>query len=387
MNKKIKLCVVVTDPMNLWSLYREQFLYLQKNGFEITAIASSGVEHDKLKKMGVDSVSIDMQRAPSPFKDFISLLKLIKFFTLNRFDIVSVSTPKASLLASLAAFFTFQKNIIFTIRGRAYENKKGLSKKIFENIDKLICKLSDSVFSISHEIKDDFISKGLCKENKIFVIGSGSSNGVDLRKFTKTEDIIRKANSEKKALGINNDELCILYSGRIRKDKGIEELVNAFLLLEKEFDNIFMLIQGKEDSVDKINDNILNIINRHSKIYRADWSYEVENYFAMADIFAFPSYREGFGNVAIEASAMELPVVAFDVVGCRESIIDRKTGLLSKPFDVNDLYKNLKLLVEDKKLRDDLGQNGRGRVEKEFNSFYIWNELIKKYKELLEGNK
>ncbi|MGM0520085.1 MAG: glycosyltransferase family 4 protein [Campylobacterota bacterium] len=387
MSKKIKLCVVITDPMNLWSLYREQFLYLQKNGFEITAIASSGVEHDKLKKMGINSVAIDMQRAPSAFKDFISLLQLIRFFITNRFDIVSVSTPKASLLGSLAAFITFQKNIIFTIRGRAYENKKGFGKKIFENIDKLICKLSDSVFSISHEIKDDFIAKGLCKESKIFVIGSGSSNGVDLRKFTKTEDIVKKANIEKKALGISDSEICILYSGRIRKDKGVEELVDAFLLLEKEFEKICLLIQGKEDSVDKIDNSILSTINTHPKIYRADWSYEVENYFAMADIFAFPSYREGFGNVAIEASAMELPIVAFDVVGCRESIIDKKTGLLSKAFKVNGLYENLKLLIEDEKLRNNLGQNGRKRVEKEFDSFYIWNELIKKYNELLKGNK
>ncbi len=387
MNKKVKLCIVITASSHLLALYREQFKYFQKNGFEITAIASSGVEHDKLKEMGVNSIAIDMQRTPSPFKDFISLLRLIKFFIFNRFDIVSVSTPKASLLGSLAAFITFQKNIIFTIRGRAYENKKGFTKKIFENIDKLICKLSDSVFSISHEIKDDFILKSLCEENKIFVIGSGSSNGVDLRKFTKTEEIIKKVSIEKEALGISSNKICILYSGRIRKDKGIEELVNAFLILEKEFNNTCLLIQGKEDSVDKIDDNILNIINTHPNIYRADWSFEVENYFAMADIFAFPSYREGFGNVAIEASAMELPIVAFDVVGCRESIVDKETGLLSKPLDVNDFYENLKLLLENKKLRNDLGQNGRKRVEKEFDSFYIWNELIKKYNELLRDNK
>ena len=210
---------------------------------------------------------------------------------------------------------------------------------------------------------------------------------MDLRKFTKTEEIIKKVSIEKEALGISSNKICILYSGRIRKDKGIEELVNAFLILEKEFNNTCLLIQGKEDSVDKIDDNILNIINTHPNIYRADWSFEVENYFAMADIFAFPSHREGFGNVAIEASAMELPIVAFDVVGCRESIVDKETGLLSKPLDVNDFYENLKLLLENKKLRNDLGQNGRKRVEKEFDSFYIWNELIKKYNELLRDNK
>jgi len=383
MSKKIKLCVVITDPMNLWSLYRDQFIYLQKNGFEITAVASDGVEHQKLQELGIRSVAISMKKQPSPLNDLISLLKLMIFFMYNRFDLVSVSTPKASLLGSLAAFITFQKKIIFTIRGRAYENKQGFSKQIFENIDKLICSMSDSVFSISHEIMEDFISKKLCKKEKIFVIGSGSSNGVDLRKFTKTDELVIKASEEKNKLGIPANDLCILYSGRIRKDKGTNELVKAFLKILETRNDVSLLIQGKHDVVDPIDDVILHEIENNKKIYTADWSYEVEKYFALADIFAFPSYREGFGNVVIEASAMELPVVSFDVIGCRESVANEKSGILCEPYNVQEFYVVLMKLIENKELRQTFGQYGRKRVVEEFDSFIIWKELVQKYQELV----
>ena len=369
--------------MNLWSLYRDQFLYLQSKGFEVTAIASPGLEHRRLKQQGINVVSIPMKKIPAPLHDLLALGRLLWFFLNNRFDIVSISTPKASLLAGLAAFITNQNKIIFTVRGRAYENKKGIAKKIFESIDRFICFISDSIFSISNEIKKDFIEKQYCNPKKIFVIGSGSSNGVDLNRFTKNGKLLEQGRLIRQEHGVPIDSICILYSGRIRKDKGINELVTAFSKISENRKDVHLLLQGQFDLDDPLETKTIQAIRQNSYIHCAGWCEDVEKYFCAADIFAFPSHREGFGNVAIEASAMELPVVGFDVVGCRESIVNNVTGILCSKID-SKLFKDAMLkLIEDFKLRHNLGEAGRKRVENEFDSMVIWDQLIQVYHKLL----
>ena len=383
---RIKICVVITASSHLWGLYRDQFLYLQKNGFDVTAIAAPGPEHEVLKNHGITTVAIPMKKTPAPLYDLLSLFRFVFFFLTHRFDVVSVSTPKASLLAGLGAFLTLQKKIIFTLRGRAYENKTGLSRKFFEVIDRIICAMSDSVFSISYELMDDFVSKGICHQDKIFVIGSGSSNGVDLSRFTRTEALVTKAKAVRDELCIPMNAICVLYSGRIRKDKGINELVEAFLEVSKLSNIVHLLIQGSIDSIDPLKPEVLSEIENNPLIHRADWCEDVEKYFAAADIFAFPSHREGFGNVAIEASSMELPVVAFDVVGCRESVQDGETGILCKKIDSQCLAEKLLYLIDNSDVRYAMGKKGRARVEREFQSTKIWDDLILIYRRLASSD-
>jgi len=381
--KKKKICIVIGSAMNLNSLYKDQFKFLMDNGYEVTGIAPAGEEHNWLRQDGVKTKVIHLKRPPSPLHDLWSLLQLSWFFIFNRFDIVSISTPKASLIGALAASLTFQKKIMYTLRGRAYEMETGWKRKFYEAIEKFVCSVSAKVFCISHELKEDVVKRGICKKEKIFVIGSGSSNGVDLQRFNLSPKNMEKGNEEREKLGLREKDLLILYSGRIRKDKGINELVIAFNSLALTHENVFLLIQGKYDHFDSLTDEVMELINTHPRIFQEGWKRNIENFYAAADIFAFPSHREGFGNVALEASAMELPVIGFDVIGCRESIKDGVSGILMNEISAGQLEKGLLKLIKEPALRKELGEKGRYRIENEFESKIIWEELLNTYNQLL----
>ncbi|BEI22398.1 glycosyltransferase family 4 protein [Vibrio fluvialis] len=378
----MKLCVIITVSQNLYSLYRKQFSYLKSKGYDITAIAAPGPEHKLLRSQGIKTVEINMVKRPSPLLDLVSLFKLWKHFLFNRYDVVSVSTPKASLLGALAGYFSFHPNIIFTLRGRAYENEVGIKRKIYMQIDKLICSISKKVFCISKEIMNDCINSGIVSKEKIFVLGQGSSNGVDLSIFTRNDELSKKSNAIRQRLEIKESDIVLLYSGRLRNDKGIRELLDAFELINSE--DCKLIIQGEFDNTDPLPHVYRKKIESNERIYLEGWSFNVETYFSCADIFVFPSYREGFGNVAIEASAMELPVVAFDVVGCRESVVHNSTGVLVKARSVNDLALGIEQLIHDEQLRSTFGKNGRARIEKYFDSYVIWDSLHDVYSSISE---
>lgn len=381
--KKIKICVVIGTAMNLNSLYKDQFKFLMRNGFEITGIAPPGIEHDWLNDDGIKTKVIKIRRTPSLFYDLYSLAKLFFFFVFNRFDIISVSTPKASLLGTLAACLSFHRNINYTLRGRAYENTTGVRRFVFEKIEQFICFSSKNVFCISHELKADFIRKGLCDPKKIFVIGKGSSNGVDLNLFSKNPTNTEAGERIRAALSLKPTDVLLLNSGRLRKDKGINELVLAFRELLKSHDNLYLLLQGTFEEFDPLDVEVMNEIEKNPKIFVHEWSKTIDSYLVACDIFVFPTHREGFGNVAIEASAMEVPVVAFDVIGCRESVKDGISGVLCGDISVENLVQGLKPLVTDTAYRLKLGETGRKWVVENFQSEYIWKELLKVYRRMV----
>lgn len=379
-----KICIVIGTSMVLHSLYKDQFKFLMDNGYEVTGVAPAGIEHEWLNNDGIKTKIILLKRKPFLFYDIISVVQLSWYFIFNRFDIISISTPKAALVGAIASFITFQKNVIYTQRGRTYENTSGLKRFFYESIERFIMRVSKRVFCISHELKDEFIARKFCSPDKIFVINSGSSNGVDLQIFTRNARNIEDGLSLRKKLGLSSSDLLILYSGRIRKDKGINELIYAFVGLMKSHHNLYLLLQGSFEDHDPLNNDVLIEIYNNKKIFTEPWSKDIDKYYAAADIFAFPSHREGFGNVAIEASAMELPVVGFNVMGVRESVKDGYSGILCNNVSTQNLEEGLKHLISNPNLREKLGQNGRKRIEQEFDSNIIWNELLKVYDKLVK---
>lgn len=382
--KHKRLCIVITASLVLQSLYREQFKFLIENGFEITVVSPAGKEHELIRRQGVKVKAIPMRRTPHLFLDFLSLLRLWYFFLFNRFDLVSVSTPKASLLGALAARLAFQNNVVYMVRGRAYENFTGFKRKLYEILDRLVCSISISVQSISHELANIYISKKICAANKMRVLGEGSSNGVDLSLFSSEKFSKELKLNIRGSLGIPEEAFVFLYCGRLCKDKGTEELVDAFEAFKSisKARNTLLLIVGRYEKIGEVSEETKTKIDLASDILHFDWSLSVQNYMAIADIFVFPSYREGFGNVAIEASAMKLPVIAFDVIGCRESVKDGVSGILCPPFSSQSLARAMEKLYKDSVLREYLSNNGYSRVINCFSNKVVWTNLLNYYNSL-----
>jgi glycosyltransferase involved in cell wall biosynthesis len=357
-----------------------------ENGFEVHCITGPGVEeHEKGRKIGLKTYVVPIERYPSPLKDIISLLRLWRILLWNRFDLIHLSTPKASFLGALAARLSGHRKVIYLLRGRPYENMTGWRRKIMHGCEWFICHLANCVIPICHELGKAIVDEGLCPFHKVHVIGSGSSMGVDLSRFTRTKENIVVGQNIRKQFDISADDLVILYVGWLRRDKGTNELIKAFESLAEEYLNLNLLLLGDFEPSDPLETEVVKSIDNHLRIHQLPERVEPAPVYTAADIVAFPSYREGFGNVSIEASAMELPVVASDIMGCRESVEDGVTGLLVPPADTQGLRETLKKLIDDPLLRQKLARNGRRRVEQKFRQELIFQGHLKQFLELLEN--
>lgn len=385
MNKKPKLCVIINLALSL-TLFRKQWVFWNENGYEVHCIAGPGEDHhETIRNMGVKMHVVYMERYPSPLKDLVSLIKLWWVLLWNRFDLIHISTPKASFLGVIASRLSFHNRIIYLVRGRAYENMTGIKRKMMNACEWLTCHLSTVVMPICHELGEILVKEKLCSPKKIVVVGSGSSAGVSLEKFSRTEENMKEGLVIREQFGIKPADLVILFVGWLRRDKGVNELIHAFKELCKIYPKLHLFFQGEFEYSDPLDEDVLNYIESNPRVHRRAWSPHPASAYCAADMVAFPSYREGFGNVAMEASAMELPVVASDIMGCRESVKNGITGLLVPKGDAVALEGALKGLIDDPQLRDRLGQAGRHRVEKEFRQEIVWQGHLDKFMWLIKN--
>jgi len=380
-----RLCIIVTASVSLYGLYRSQWSYWIEQGFDVHGVAGPGPEHEMVRQMGVTTHAIPMERNPSPFKDLLSLIHLWWFLLFNRFDIIHVSTPKASLLGALAARLSGHRRLVYTLRGRAYENMTGLRRKLMTTCEWIVCRLAARVIPICRELGQAVVQEGLCPPDKIHFIAKGSSNGVDLDRFAQTDQNVRAGREIRQQLGIADDDLVVLFVGWLRRDKGINELVQAFQKLSAPYPGLHLLLLGQYEASDPLQQQVVRSIENHPRIHHLHWRSEPAPVYAAADIVALPSYREGFGTVAIEAAAMELPVVATDIMGCREAVENGNTGLLAPPRDVEALAAALRRLIEDPALRVRLGRAGRRRAELSFRQELVWQGIAELYEQLLSS--
>lgn len=375
----MRLCIIVTAPVTLFSLYRGQFGFLRDHGIDVTGIAAPGIEHEWLRQQGVRTKAIGMRRAPSPFLDLVSLLRLWWYLLWNRFDIVHVSTPKASLLGALAACFSGHGCVILTLRGRAYENLTGVRRWVLQTMDKISCSLATIVVPISRELGNAAVKERVCSVQKVVLVGAGSSNGIDMDRFSRTAERERSAQLLRAEMGIPQDAVVVLFAGRIRREKGVNELVRACAPLLEVYPRLHLLLVGDYEAADPISDDIAGFIDGSRRIHHKRWMQDPAPAFLASDIVAVPSYREGFGNVALEASAAGLPVVATDIIGLREAVAKDVSGMHVPVGDIDALRAALEQLIVDEDLRRRLGRRGAERVQRDFRQEIIWKGLLDLY--------
>lgn len=377
-----KICFIMTDSISFNVLCRDQLeFFTQMEGVDLTLICGGSPHNiEILKKRNVGKVIyFPLIRKPSLFLDLFCLIKLFLFFVFNRFDLVVYSTPKALLLCSIATFFSFQKKRLAIVQGRVYENFYGLKKALFQILDKISFLFSTKVLFVSRSLMNISIFENLVSEKKSFVINEGSFNGVDLDKFIPVNAECKRRLREK--WGIKENIFTICTVGRLCKDKGIEELQDIIANFTGK--EIYFLIVGSIE--DQFSEKILSNILKNSNVKHIDHIDHVEEVFQISDLHLFLSYREGFGNVAIEAASCNVPTFAYDVTGIKDSVNHGVTGLRFEFKDIHSISAEIEKSVKHPLLFKEKFSKSRDWAVKNFEQEKVWENYLNFYKETINN--
>lgn len=378
---------VTTVPVTLYSFFRGQVPYLRERGFTFVGVSSPGSELDEFaRREGVRVYGIPMIRGISPLADLKSLIGLWRLFRRIKPHIVHGSTPKAALLSMLAAALARVPVRVYTLRGLMIEMPSGLTRGLFYGLEWITCRLADMIIAVSRSVADTMIAKTLCSPDKIRVLVNGSSNGVDAEtRFNPSLVDPRNVAGTREAHGIPGDATVIGFVGRLVKDKGITELAEAWQRIREDHHDAWLVLIGPPESHNPVPGVILEHFSHDPRVTMLDYvpNREMPTHYAMMDLVVLPTYREGFPNVVLEASAMELPVVATRVTGCVDAVVDQATGILCAPRDPDGLAQSIGTYLDGTELRAEHGQAGRARVLGSFRAESIWAALADEYERLL----
>lgn len=377
-----KLIRITTIPLSLEKLLEGQLDFMNQN-YEVIAISA---EKDRLerygRKNGVSTYHVEMTREITPLYDLKALWKLYSFLIKEKPLIVHTHTPKAGILGMLAAKMAGVPIRLHTVAGMPLLETEGTKRRILDAVEKLTYACATKVYPNSIGLHDIIVEQEYAAPDKLKLLGKGSSNGIDTDYFNPDLYDLDERRNFKSSVGIPSDDVVITFVGRLVADKGINELVEAFLELQKENNNTSLLLVGPfEQELDPLDDLNYEQIKEHPKIFSVGYQEDVRPYFAVSDILAFPSYREGFPNVVMQAGAMGLPSVVTDINGCNEIIEEGSNGIIIPVKDALALKSALQVFVENPEVRRNLGNKARKRITENFERKHFWEVLLKEYKD------
>lgn len=348
-------------------------------GLEVVAVSSDGPELQNVIDAGGRVVIVEMERHISPFKDLRSLWKMIRVFQRERPDMVHSMTPKAGLICMMAGWITRVPVRVHTFTGLVFPTTKGLKRKILMATDWLTCAFATHVIPEGEGVKNDLLNNGITHK-PIRVLGYGNVRGIDLERFDPNREDVQQAATKIRKDGV----FTFIFIGRLVGDKGINELVEAFSRLNAQYPKTRLILVGDmEQNLDPLKPETLVEIKDHSAIEAVGPQSDVRPWLVASDAFVFPSYREGFPNVVIEAGAMGLPSIVTDINGSREIITDGKNGIIIPPRQSDVLQRAMEIFVIDRDLRRSLSDNARGMISSRFEQGFVRKSLKDYYKEIL----
>lgn len=377
--KRIKIIRSSTVPRSLNICCRGLLAELSKDGYEVIAVSSRGEGLDEIRaREGVRTEAVDMNRRISPFADLRSLIRLYRLMLRERPTMVHSITPKAGLLCMMAAWFARVPVRIHTFTGLVFPTANGILRHILMLTDRITCACATHVVPEGEGVKSDLLSHRITRK-PLRVLGHGNIRGIDLQYYDRTPEV------ESRAAELRRPDLfTFIYAGRIVADKGIKELIQAFTRLNAEQPATRLILVGEyEDHIDPIDKLTRKSIDSHPAITATGYQNDVRPWLACADALAFPSYREGFPNVVIEAGAMGLPAVVTDINGSREIIIDGRNGLIVPPHDPHALYNAMSDMIRQPDITASMAAEARPLVASRYEQNYVRKCLRDYYNEIL----
>lgn len=368
---KLIYCSTIPTSLNIFcrGLLKEMSLF-----YEVIAVTSPGNELDAIAaRERVRCIPITMHREIAPIADFCSLLQLIRIFRNEKPDAVHSFTPKAGLLCMMAAKMAGVPIRIHTFTGLVWPTSTGLKRMIIRATDRLTCACASHIIAEGQGVRNDLL-QGRITRKRVDVLGYGNLRGVDLN-YWRPEVTAKKVPMDSLALRF-------VYIGRLVPDKGINELIRAFLQLLKNYPHCTLTLVGWYEDGTPLSADIRKAIDNTPSIRYVGRQEDVRPFYQQADCLVFPSYREGFPNVVLEAGAMGLPSIVTDINGSREIIIPGENGIIVPPRDTRQLLQAMQYMLEHPNERANMAKEARSLIASRFDQRFVRKCQIEYYKRI-----
>lgn len=371
-----KICYLTTIKDSISAFFVPQLNFLSENGFEVTVISDRSLKYSKELSERVRRIDIDIPRGVSLWGTVRSIIVLKRIFKKKRYDMVQYSTPNASFCASIAAKLAGIQIRNYHMMGFRYQGFTGIRRLIFRIIEKLTCAFSTSIECVSKGNRQFGIDEKIFKAEKAVVVWNGSTGGVDVKRFDVSKrELWRKTIRDQ--LGIAQEEFVFLFAGRITGDKGINELLKAFMNLQID---ARLVMVGNQEGINTINARLWEKAIANENIIIRPAVTNIEEYYAAADCLVLPSYREGFGNVLIESTCTGTICIASDISGPSE-IIDNIGGYKCRVKDTQDLREKMRIVARNRQKHIPIDVANRAALY--YNADTLNKEILKRKQKLL----
>lgn len=348
--------------------------------YEVVAVSSYGETLEKVSENeGVRVKGVEMTRQITLGKDIQALWRMYRFFRKEKPFIVHTHTPKAGIVGMMAAWLANVPIRLHTVAGLPLMEAKGNKRRLLNWVEKITYSLATKVYPNSYGLYDYIVSEKLCKKKKLKVIGSGSSNGIDSSFFDPDHYVDDDKQKLRQSIQIDENDFVFIFIGRLVKDKGINELVSAFRKLNTDHCKL-LLVGTYEKELDPLLPETENEIENNRNIISVGYQDDVRPYLSISNTLVFPSYREGFPNVVMQAGAMGLPSIVTNINGCNEIIIKGENGVIIPQKDEVALLEAMKYVLDNPNLVKKMSFNARPHIVKRYEQRTVWEALLEEYK-------
>jgi glycosyltransferase involved in cell wall biosynthesis len=373
------IVVGITNPQTCLTL-TGRLLAFREAGFQVTLVSSPGDLLDRTTaREGAEAVAIPMHREIAPIADFVSLVRLWRLLRRLKPDLTEFSTPKAGLLGTMAAWLGGVPWRVYMLRGLKLETSSGLKRRVLLAAERLAAACADVVLCNSESLRAEAIALGVAPAAKLQLLGDGSSNGVDVERFAPGPSVVRER------LGLPREAPVVGFVGRLTRDKGVPELIEAFdAILQAEPETHLLLVGWFDASEDALGAELRSRIQCHPRIHTTGFVADTAPYYRAMDLMVLPTWREGFPNVVLEAAATEIPVITTLATGSRDSVVPEVTGLLIPPGYPEAITEAVLKLLRNRERRQRMGEAARAWVFEHYVNGRVLGLATAYYKSLMK---
>ncbi|GAA4114344.1 glycosyltransferase family 4 protein [Aquimarina addita] len=387
-----KIIRITTVPISLGGLLKGQLKFMS-NYYKMIGISSKGEQIDGVYQLDrvaneeiIEVIPVEMTRKITPLQDLKSVYHLYKIFKKEKPAIVHSHTPKAGTVSMIAAKFAGVPNRLHTIAGLPLMEAVGAKRILLDAVEKITYACASMIYPNSEGLKSIILDNNYTSEKKLKVLARGSSNGIDTNHFDPTLYSSKDNNALREKLGITQDDMVFVFVGRLVKDKGINELINAFNIIEQEHQQVKMILVGSyERELDPVLPQTESEIDRNPNIIPVGWQTDVRPFLAISDVLTFPSYREGFPNVVMQAGAMGVYSIVTNINGCNEIVEENINGLIIPPKSDEALKDAILKTIKNRELIKQTSLVCRQMIVERYERNYVWQEILHEYEKLLKN--